>query len=57
MNLPLIVAIIIGIAALLIGAVAAGVLLATVGSVSSLYPGLYQMFWMLPVFIVSKIYI
>ena len=45
------------IAALLIGAVAAGVLLATVGSVSSLYPGLYQMFWMLPVFIVSKIYI
>ena len=45
------------IAAMVIGAAVAGVLLATVGNISSAYPALYQLFWMLPIFFISKIYI
>ena len=42
---------------MVIGAVAAGFLITAAAPISSLFPAVYQVFWMIPIFIVSKIYI
>lgn len=42
---------------IVIGMVAAGLIIFSGGSVSSVWPAVYQIFWMLPIFAVSKIYI
>lgn len=46
---------IVKILSMIIGAVAAGLLITTAAPISSLFPALYQLFWMLPIFVVSKI--
>ena len=48
---------IVKIVSMVIGMVVTGILMASGGQVSSLIPAAYQLFWMLPILIVSKIYI
>ena len=48
---------IVKIVSMIIGMVVTGILLASGNNVSSLIPAAYQLFWTLPIFIVSKIYI
>ena len=48
---------IVKIVSMVIGMVVTGILLASGGNVSSLIPAAYQLFWTLPILIVTKIYI